>query len=426
MRLLFVQVLTIVMGFVGFARAACPVQPPPAPTDDFQGFKGRVFQVGAVTMPYRLFVPKNYDKANAYPLVLYLHHAGLVGSDNCIQLTEEIGSGGYGGVFVHSATAADTTKFVTQNKYPHFLLAPQAKNSQFGFGGGGAGSATASEHPTRPALYGILDQVRGEYNIDPRRVYVTGISMGCYGTWDIIMRNPTYFAAASPQSCTGDPNTQLLSKLVDSPIWSMCGTADSYFSGAQKMADTMKMVGARAFTFTPFQGVGHSIHDLGYDYPGFIDWMFAQSLPGAADAGVADANVPPDADAAVADASRSDDVGPTPPVPDAPSPPSDAVATGGSGGSSTAGTGGASGSGQSGSGGSGGNAASGGSAARPAQGADSVGCTCSLREPRRSRIVELSALSILVLLGRRKRRPIISVVDGHDKNVRPDLSQGSI
>ena len=137
--------------------------------------------------------------------------------------------------------------------------------------------------------------MRGEYNIDSRRIYVTGISMGCYGTWDIIMRNPNYFAAASPQSCRGDPNTQLLSKLVDSAIWSMCGTADSYFTGAQAMADAMKTVGAREFIFTPFQGVGHSIHNLGYDYPGFIDWMFAQSLPAVADAGATDAAVGGDA-----------------------------------------------------------------------------------------------------------------------------------
>ena len=102
------------------------------------------------------------------------------------------------------------------------------------------------------------------------------------------MRKPNYFAAASPQSCRGDPNTQRLSELVDSAIWSMCGTADSYFTGAQAMADAMKSVGAREFIFTPFQGVGHSIHNLGYDYPGFIDWMFAQSLPAVADAGATD------------------------------------------------------------------------------------------------------------------------------------------
>jgi hypothetical protein len=134
-------------------------------------------------------------------------------------------------------------------------------------------------------VWGILDQVRKEFSIDGARLYVTGISMGCYGTWDIIMRTPGVFAAASPQSCQGDPNTSLLSKLKDMPIWSMCGTNDSYFNGAQAMADGMKQIGATAFTFTAMQGVGHSINDRGYDYPGFIDWMFAQRLATGGSAG---------------------------------------------------------------------------------------------------------------------------------------------
>jgi hypothetical protein len=106
--------------------------------------------------------------------------------------------------------------------------------------------------------------------------------MGCYGTWDIIMRKPGMFAAASPQSCRGDPNEDLLAPLKDMPIWSMCGTNDSYFNGAQAMADGMKAVGATdaTFTFTAMQGVGHSIGNRGYDYPGFIDWMFEQRLAG--------------------------------------------------------------------------------------------------------------------------------------------------
>ena len=263
----------------GTAHAACPEQPAPPATQELQGFQGRIFELGGQSMPYRLFVPEGYDAGQAYPLVLYLHHAGLVGTDNCIQLTEEAGSGGYGGVFVHQATAENQTKFDTQQKYPHFLVAPQATNSSYGFGGGVEGSSTAPEHATRALVFGILDALSQEFNIDARRRYVTGISMGCYGTWDIIMRRPDYFAAASPQSCRGDPNEALLAKLVDAPIWSMCGTNDSYFAGAQAMADAMESVGAKQFVFTPFQDVGHSIHNLGYDYPGFIDWMFAQALP---------------------------------------------------------------------------------------------------------------------------------------------------
>jgi len=246
-----------------------------------------VYELNGQQLPYRLFVPKDYDAKKSYPLVLYLHHAGLAGSDshnetgwdNCVQLTSEIGSGDdYGGVFTHQAVGKDGKRFDTQQRYPHFVLAPHAKSSAYGFGGGVEGSASGPEHPTRPLLLGILGSVQAEFNIDPARLYVTGISMGCYGTWDLIMRKPGMFAAASPQSCRGDPDTKLLAALKDMPIWSMCGTKDMYFAGAQAMANGMKQVGANDFTFTPMDGVGHSINDRGYDYPGFIDWMFEQHL----------------------------------------------------------------------------------------------------------------------------------------------------
>ncbi|HEX6278349.1 MAG TPA: hypothetical protein VFZ53_35125, partial [Polyangiaceae bacterium] len=283
---------SVALLFVASEAAAyrCPQAPSPAKTDTYQGFLGRVQKVGNQELPYRLFVPKNYDPATAYPLVLYLHHAGLAGTDqnnesgwdNCVQLTSEIGSGDdYGGVFTHRAVDESGNRFDTQAKYPHFVVAPHANSPAYGFGGGVQGSATGPEHATRPVLWAILDSVKAEFNVDARRLYVTGISMGCYGTWDIIMRSPGVFAAASPQSCRGDPNTMLLSKLKDMPIWSMCGTNDSYFAGAQAMANGMTQVGATAFTFTAMQGVGHSINDRGYDYPGFIDWMFAQRLPGS-------------------------------------------------------------------------------------------------------------------------------------------------
>jgi hypothetical protein len=280
----------LVVGTPSVALAyRCPQTPSPPQTETYQGFLGRVKQLNGKDLPYRLFVPPSYDPSKPYPLVLYLHHAGLAGTDsnneskwdNCVQLTSEIGSGDdYGGVFTHRAVDKDGNRFDTQARYPHFVLAPHAESPAYGFGGGGEGSATRAEHPTRPHVWSILDDVRAEFNIDPRRLYVTGISMGCYGTWDIIMRSPGVFAAASPQSCRGDPNEMMLAKLKDTPIWSMCGTNDSYFAGAQAMADAMEAVDATAFTFTAMQGVGHSINDRGYDYPGFIDWMFAQRLPG--------------------------------------------------------------------------------------------------------------------------------------------------
>ncbi len=241
------------------------------PTGDYMGFAGRIFKdpKSAATLPYRLFKPAGYDAGKAYPLVLYMHHAGLVGTDNCRQLTEEIGSGGYGGVFAHSA----------QTKYPHFIVAPQATSSNVGFGGGNAGSFARPPHPNQALIYGILESVRAEFNIDARRIYITGISMGCFSSWDMVMRNPTYFAATSPQSCGGDPAG--LSRIVGLPVWSIIGSNDQLFrTQSDVMAAEFKKLNPAEFTYTVIAGAGHSVHNLGYDWkgpPSLIDWLFSQT-----------------------------------------------------------------------------------------------------------------------------------------------------
>ncbi len=243
------------------------------------GFKGRIFKdASGGTLPYRLFQPAGYDPKKAYPLVLYLHHAGLAGNqapsgqDNCRQLTEEAGSGGYGGVFRNGAQA----------KHPHFIVAPHAPMNTFGWGGGMDGSFARPPLGIQAQIFGILSEVRKEFSIDPKRIYVTGISMGCFGTWDIIMRNPTYFAAASPQSCGGDPAG--LPNIVNVPIWDFCGSNDQLFATQSNlMAATFKALKPLDFTYTVMMlpvGAGHSVANRGYDWvgpPSLIDWLFAQT-----------------------------------------------------------------------------------------------------------------------------------------------------
>src|SRR5690606_14337597 len=118
--------LAVVLGCVLTAAAPahhCPLPPSPPRAQNCQGFLGRVHQIGDQELPYRLFVPEDYDSNTAYPLVLYLHHAGLSGTsehndsgwDNCVQLTSEIGSGNdYGGVFTNQAVDEHGAKFDTQ------------------------------------------------------------------------------------------------------------------------------------------------------------------------------------------------------------------------------------------------------------------------------------------------------------------------
>jgi poly(3-hydroxybutyrate) depolymerase len=368
------------------ATTAAQCTPMPAVTDDYQGFAGRLFKdaKSGATMPYRLFKPAGYEAGKAYPMVLYLHHAGLVGTDNCRQLTGEAGSGGYGGVFSHSA----------QRKYPHFVVAPQATNSNFGWGGGMPGSFARAPHATHALIYGILEQVRAEFNIDPRRVYVTGISMGCFGSWDLVMRNPTYFAATSAQSCGGDPAG--LPRIVALPVWSFCGSEDPLFAKQSDiMAAEFKKLNPLDFTYTVIPGVGHSVINRGYDWvgpPSLIDWLFGKTNKSAS---VPDGGPSQDARPANgADAqARDGGVGGGNGGGGTPDPDPGAGGASGAGAPALAGGGGNAGSvampmGQGGarSGAAGGNAGAGGAspAADTAGSADAGGCSCNVGQPHQA------------------------------------------
>lgn len=145
------------------------------------------------TMPYRLFVPENYDKNKLYPVVLALHTSMTVGIDNEAQLTE-------------GRVATVWADPVNQAKYPCFVVAPQKPNENY-----------YSE-----IIINILDSMIKTYSIDTNRQYVTGISLGAYETWMLISRYPNRFAAAMPKS--GTLESVLSFKRV--PIWCAHGQAD--------------------------------------------------------------------------------------------------------------------------------------------------------------------------------------------------------
>ncbi len=152
--------------------AALPVQA--QSVDDFQA---RTYtDAQGNTMPYRLFVPANYDPTQKYPLVFFLHGLGGSGNDNRKQLTDQ--------------TAP--LVFVTpenQAVYPCFMLAPQCPAGPL-YANSWAGLDwtlpfnVQIPDPTLPmqSAMGILASVQQEFSIDPDRIYITGFSMGGFGT----------------------------------------------------------------------------------------------------------------------------------------------------------------------------------------------------------------------------------------------------
>ena len=147
-----------------------------------------------------------------------------------------------------------------------------------------------------------LSAASKEFRGDPKHEYLTGLSMGGYGTWDIASRFPGRFAAIVP-ICGGivaspdllkefpdlansgypdDPKsyTEVARKIGKTPVWIFHGDADDTVSVeySRKMNEALKAAGADVH-YMEYPGVGHNSWDKAYDEPEFMPWLLSKSLP---------------------------------------------------------------------------------------------------------------------------------------------------
>jgi predicted peptidase len=122
----------------------------------------------------------------------------------------------------------------------------------------------------------LMDKVIDEYPINIKRIYVTGLSMGGFGTWDLISRIPERIAAAAPV-CGGGDETQA-AKLVNIPIWVFHGADDPVVptDRSRHMVQAIKDAGGTKIKYTEYPGVGHGSWKPAYADPEFLKWMFKQ------------------------------------------------------------------------------------------------------------------------------------------------------
>jgi acetyl esterase/lipase len=234
------------------------------PTDPYGGMEGRLFDAGGgFTMPYRLGKPPAYNAATKYPLVIFLHGSGESGTDNRLNISKNIGTNGPGSVFTTAANQA---------KFPTFFIAPQSPNANIGWMSG-----------SKPlvAVLKLITALEAEFSIDPKRLYVTGLSLGGMGTWTIITENPDLFAAAIPMSGSGDPS--MAAKIVKVPIWDFHGAIDPAVnvSGSRLMIAALRAAGANP-RYTEYPNGMHDIWFMAYNTPDLLPWMNTQRL-GVAD-----------------------------------------------------------------------------------------------------------------------------------------------
>ncbi|MBS0203320.1 MAG: prolyl oligopeptidase family serine peptidase [Planctomycetes bacterium] len=233
-----------------------------------QDYEARVYtSKQGQKLKYRLLIPKGYSPTGTetYPLVLFLHGAGERGDDNFKQL-------------VHGTK--EFAKDENRLKYPCFVIAPQCPDGKKWV----EVDWTADSHKqpeesislvlTREAIAAM--QI--EFRVDPKRLYVTGLSMGGFGTWDMITRTPDMFAAAVPV-CGGADDT-LADKVAKLPIWAFHGDKDTVVKPerSRRMIAAIEQAGGRP-KYTEYPGVGHDSWSRAYADPEFMAWLFAQKRP---------------------------------------------------------------------------------------------------------------------------------------------------
>lgn len=224
--------------------------------------------IASYSMPYRLFIPEDYDPGKTYPLVLFLHGAGERGADNNIQIDANRG-------------ARLWAEKVNQAAHPCFVLAPQCpSDKQWVNTNWSYGSYSIDKVPVSTELKmvkDIIETLMKNYKIDANQLYITGLSMGGYGSWDFTERYPDMFRAAAPICGAGDPSKADLIKDVN--IWCFHSSDDGTVpvSGTRDMVKALKTASGNV-KYTEYDNWGHASWVPAYDNPELVSWMFTDSV----------------------------------------------------------------------------------------------------------------------------------------------------
>jgi predicted peptidase len=223
-----------------------------------------------VTIRYMLFAPRDYKAdGKKWPLLLFLHGMGECSNDDLSR------------VKIHGpAHIVDS-----RSDFPFVVVTPQLPPPP-GYKEGASYTseqviALASKAWRPEELIRLVDHVAAKMNIDPERIYVTGLSMGGYGTWRLVAEHPERFAAAVP-ICGGGEPANMASALRRVPIWAFHGAKDPVvpLAEGQRMADAVKRAGGDV-RFTVYPDATHDSWTATYDNQEVYDWLLAHRLHSA-------------------------------------------------------------------------------------------------------------------------------------------------
>ncbi len=217
-------------------------------------------------LPYRLLRPMTADSRDAkYPVILFLHGAGERGSDNETQLQ-----------YIDSVFASQ--KFMTE--HPCYVIIPQCAEKYRWCEVDWSSSYHNMPRTISKYLHAancLLDSIAALRDADPSRLYVTGMSMGGYGTWDLITRYPNKFAAAMP--LCGGADEKLAKRLVNIPIRTFHGTLDKAVpvTRSRNIVNAIKSQGGKHIEYTEYPKMGHFIWNKVYNDFSNLEWLMSNT-----------------------------------------------------------------------------------------------------------------------------------------------------
>jgi predicted peptidase len=261
-RFLLIVLLSLAVSSVAFARKP------------ETGFLDRTLALHGASYKYQVFVPEGWSSSKKWPVILFLHGAGERGTDGLIPT--EVGLG--------TAMRRDRSRF------PAIIVFPQCLKDRWW-----------ADPAMEEIALGALAAAAKEFHGDAKRTYLTGLSMGGYGTWAIAARHPGKFAAIAPicggiaaperlrqsdpviakNSLPDEPKsyTDVAAKIGKTPEWIFHGGDDPVVpvEGARKMNEALKAAGG-IVRYTEYPGVGHDSWVKAYADPELMTWMLSKSL----------------------------------------------------------------------------------------------------------------------------------------------------
>ena len=242
-----IPALTFLLGVAAASLAAD--DPAPDSMQTVKSFKTRISR--AVSADYLLFLPKNYRPSGkkTWPLIYFLHGAGERGSN------------------VWKVAMHGPPKLVRQQpEFPFIVVSPQCPTGQ---------------RWDNDTLIALLDDVVKKYRVDKTRVYLTGLSMGGYGTWSLGLTYPERFAAIAPVCGGGDriasllPDSKKLDALKSLPVWAFHGAKDPVVKveESERMVAALRKLGCKEVELTIYPEAQHDSWTETYGARKLFDWF---------------------------------------------------------------------------------------------------------------------------------------------------------